>query len=90
MTFTETMIETTRQGMYTHLHVVTVVKMNSHHVENMVSKEGNKKGDDSQPDRAGTGGRDAEVEGEEGGEDGGQGGEVVSLLSCRGVHRVEH
>ena len=72
------------------LHVVAVVKANSHHVENMVGKEGKKSSDNGEPDRAGTGGCDAEVEGEEGGKDGGQGGEVVGHLRDRGVHRVEH
>ena len=56
----------------------------------MVGKEGNKSRDNGKPDRAGTGGCDAEVEGEEGGKDGGQGGEVVRHLRDRGVHRVEH
>ena len=56
----------------------------------MVDKEGNKSSDNGEPDRAGTGGCDAEVEGEEGGKDGGQGGEVVSHLGDRRVHCVEH
>ena len=64
--------------------------MNSRHVENMVSKEGHKGSNDGEPDGAGTGGRDAEVEGEEGCEDSGQGREVVGHLSDRRVHCVEH
>ena len=77
-------------GMKTNLHVVSIVKAGGNHVEDMIGKEGNKGGDNGKPSDAGVVDCGTEVEGEEGGEDGGQGGEVVSLLSCRGVHRVEH
>ena len=77
-------------GTKTNLHVISIVKARGHHVEDMIDKEGNKAGDNGKPSHSGVVDCGAEVEGEEGGEDGGQGGEVVGLLSCRGVHRVEH
>jgi len=81
-------VETTRGNI--DLHVVAVVKVNSRHVENMVSKEGQKSSDNGKPNGAGTGGRDAEVECKERCKDCGQGGEVVGHLGDRRVHRVEH
>ena len=78
------------KNLTSNLHVVAVVKVNSRHVENMVSKEGQKSSDNGKPNGAGTGGRDAEVECKERCKDCGQGGEVVGHLGDRRVHRVEH